>query len=144
AGEVTVANGGDVAKALGVLPAGAATPTAAADLIAGPFGDTLTLTPAQEQTVRAAAAAVRPSLVEIVVRDSQSNLYYSGSGMVVDTNGDILTDAHVVAASSFSQVLLPSGQVVTGQVVGRDYLADVAVVHVATGGLTPVSFGSSA
>lgn len=144
AGEVTIANGGDVAKALGVLPAGAATPTAAADLIAGPFGDTLTLTPAQEQTVRAAAATVRQSLVEIVVRDSQSNMYYSGSGMVLDTNGDILTDAHVVAVSSFSQVLLPSGQVVTGQVVGRDYLADVAVVHVAIGGLTPVTFGSSA
>jgi S1-C subfamily serine protease len=144
AGEVTIANGGDVAKALGVLPAGAATPTAAADVIAGPFGDTLTLTPAQEQTVRAAAANVRQSLVEIVVPDSQSKIVYYGSGMVLDTNGDILTDAHVVATSSTSRVLLPNGQVTTGQVVGRDYLADLAVVHVDTGGLTPIPQGSAA
>jgi S1-C subfamily serine protease len=144
AGEVTIANGGDVAKALGVLPVGAATPTAAADVIAGPFGDTLTLTPAQEQTVRAAAANVRQSLVEIVVPDSQSKIVYYGSGMVLDTNGDILTDAHVVATSSTSRVLLPNGQVTTGQVVGRDYLADLAVVHVDTGGLTPIPQGSAA
>jgi S1-C subfamily serine protease len=144
AGEVTIANGGDVAKALGVLPADAATPTAAADVIAGPFGDTLTLTPAQEQTVRAAAANVRQSLVEIVVPDSQSKIVYYGSGMVLDTNGDILTDAHVVATSSTSRVLLPNGQVTTGQVVGRDYLADLAVVHVDTGGLTPIPQGSAA
>jgi S1-C subfamily serine protease len=144
AGEVTIANGGDVAKALGVLPAAAATPTAAADVIAGPFGDTLTLTPAQEQTVRAAAANVRQSLVEIVVPDSQSKIVYYGSGMVLDTNGDILTDAHVVATSSTSRVLLPNGQVTTGQVVGRDYLADLAVVHVDTGGLTPIPQGSAA
>lgn len=143
AGEVTIANGGDVAKALGVLPAGAATPTPASGLIAGPFGDTLTLTPAQQQTVRAAAASVRQSLVAIGVRgpNNQGDL---GSGMILDTKGDILTDAHVVAASSFAQVLLPSGQVVTGHVVGRDFLADVAVLHVDAGGLTPVTYGSSA
>jgi putative serine protease PepD len=142
AGEVTVANGGDLAKALGVLPAGAATPTPASSLIAGPFGDTLSLTPTQQQAVRAAAASVRPSLVAIAVQgpNNQGDL---GSGMILDTKGNILTDAHVVAASSFAQVLLPGGQVVTGHVIGRDFLADVAVVHVDAAGLTPVAYGSS-
>lgn len=144
AGEVTIANGGDVAKSLGILPANAATPVPASSVIAGPFGDTLSLTPAQEQTVRAAAANVRQSLVEIVVPDNQSQGYYYGSGMVLDTNGDILTDAHVVATSSTARILLPSGQVTTGQVVGRDYLADLAVLHVDTGGLTPIPQGSAA
>jgi putative serine protease PepD len=143
AGEVTIANGGDVAKALGVLPADAATPTPASSLIAGPFGDTLTLTPAQQQTVRAAAANVRQSLVAIAVQ-GPNNHNDLGSGMILDTNGDILTDAHVVAASGVARVLLPTGQVTTGQVVGRDYLADLAVLHVDTGGLTPIPQGSAA
>ncbi|HEY8744945.1 MAG TPA: S1C family serine protease [Chloroflexota bacterium] len=143
AGQVTIANGGDVAKALGVLPANAAATTSASSLIDGPFGDTLSLTPAQQQAVRAAAAAIRPSLVAIAVQgpNNQGDL---GSGMVFDANGDILTDAHVVAASSQAQVLLPNGQITIGQVIGRDFLADIAIVHIPISGLTPVTFGSSA
>jgi S1-C subfamily serine protease len=93
--------------------------------------------------VRAAAASVRQSLVAIGVQ-GPNNQNEFGSGMILDTKGDILTDAHVVAASSVAQVLLPNGQVVTGHVIGRDFLADVAIVHVDAGGLTPVTYGSSA
>ncbi len=143
AGEVTIANGGDVAKALGILPAVAATPVDASSLIVGPFNITLALTPAQEQAVRTAAASLRPSLVQIAISLGGNN-YYGGTGMVLDANGDILTDAHVVKSATTAQVRLADGRTMAAQVMGRDALADVAVLHVAAAGLTPVTRGNAA
>lgn len=142
AGQVTLANGGDVAKALGILPAGADATVDASSVIVGPFNAIIAMTPAQEQTARAVAGALRPSLVAIAT-DLGQGRYEGGSGMVLDANGDILTDAHVVRDAFSVRVLLPDGRVADAQVIGRDRLADVAVLRVPAGNLTPITRGSS-
>src|ERR1700704_3286335 len=51
-----------------------------------------------------------------------------GSGIVVDKQGDILTNAHVVAGASQVQVTFSDGHTTSGQVKGVDQSADLAVV----------------
>ena len=68
-----------------------------------------------------------------------------GSGVVVDRQGDILTNAHVVGGASTVQVTFNNGHTATGQVKGVDQSADLAVVKVsvAQGQLHPLAIGNS-
>ncbi len=68
-----------------------------------------------------------------------------GSGIVVDKQGDILTNAHVVAGASQVQVTFSDGHTVSGQVKGVDQSADLAVVLVSTSAdqLHPLAKGNS-
>jgi putative serine protease PepD len=53
-----------------------------------------------------------------------------GSGVVYDTNGNILTDEHVVANATSVQVNFQDGKSVPAKVLGTDPSTDVAVIHV--------------
>ena len=68
-----------------------------------------------------------------------------GSGIVVDNQGDILTNAHVVAGATQIRVTFSNGQVATGQVKGVDQSADLAVVKVSVSQeqLHPLPVGDS-
>jgi len=68
-----------------------------------------------------------------------------GSGIVVDKQGDILTNAHVVASASQVQVTFSDGHTTTALVKGVDQSADLAVVQVSGSqdGLHPLAIGNS-
>jgi serine protease Do len=68
-----------------------------------------------------------------------------GSGIVVDKQGDILTNAHVVAGASQVQVTFSDGHTTSGQVKGVDQSADLAVVLVSVSQdqLHPLAKGNS-
>lgn len=140
AGTVTIANGGDIAKEAGILPA--TMPSSAAALIVAPLGISFSLTAHQEGAVRAAAQAVRPSLVRIVSDVGQGNVSF-GSGVIIDSGGLIVTDAHVVAGAQRTVVQLADGRDLPAQLVGRDTLSDVAVLHVPATGLPAVRGNAS-
>ena len=66
-----------------------------------------------------------------------------GSGFVMDSNGDIATNEHVVSDASTVQVLFADGRRATARVVGTDASADVAVVRVSgvpSSELKPLTF----
>jgi serine protease Do len=69
----------------------------------------------------------------------------TGSGIVLDQNGDILTNAHVVAGASQIQVTFNDGRSATATLVNANTRADLAVVRVsvASGGLHPLPLGNS-
>jgi serine protease Do len=69
----------------------------------------------------------------------------TGSGVILDTNGDVVTNAHVVDQADKVTVTLIDGQKVPGKVVGRDRLTDLAVVRLtaSTGPLTQARLGNS-
>lgn len=73
-------------------------------------------------------AHVRPSVVEIHVRTATMTVV--GSGIVLNTRGDIVTNAHVVAGAVRIVVVLSNGTRLPAQVVGADATDDVAVVAV--------------
>src|SRR2546426_2988912 len=68
-----------------------------------------------------------------------------GSGIVLDTNGNILTNAHVIAGARQIQVTFSDGQTVNATLVGSNTAADLAVIRVsvAASSLHPVTLGNS-
>jgi putative serine protease PepD len=69
----------------------------------------------------------------------------TGSGLVVNTAGDIVTNAHVVSGAQQMQVTFSNGQTVAATLVGINTTADLAVIHVsvAASSLHPVTLGNS-
>ncbi len=108
----------------------AATPAAASPATAGAA---LSL----QQDFVSVVHSVSPS---VVVIETTSGL---GSGIVYDTKGDIVTNAHVTAGSHTFQVTLADGRTVTGTLVGTFTGDDLAVIHVDATGLTPATFADS-
>jgi putative serine protease PepD len=92
----------------------------------------------------AIAAKVLPSVVSInVTTPNQSD---TGSGVILRSDGYILTNDHVVsAASSGGQVTVTfyDGSTSSARVVGTDSLDDLAVLKVSRTGLTPATLGNS-
>ena len=69
----------------------------------------------------------------------------TGSGIVLDTSGNILTNEHVIAGASQIQVTFSDGQTAPATVAGASTSADLAIVHVsvAASGLHPLGLGDS-
>lgn len=69
----------------------------------------------------------------------------TGSGVVIDTQGDILTNQHVVANARQVRVTFSDGQTVNGTVAGVDASDDLAVVRVSVSEsrLHPLALGNS-
>jgi S1-C subfamily serine protease len=67
----------------------------------------------------------------------------TGSGFIVDGNGLILTNSHVVDGADQVSVLLKDGRRLEGRVLGEDPVTDVAVVKVEATNLPTVSLGNS-
>jgi S1-C subfamily serine protease len=69
----------------------------------------------------------------------------TGSGIVIDSNGTILTNYHVVENAVKVTISIEKGKTVDAQVVGKDPSNDLAVLRIPTDGLTlhPLTLGSS-
>ena len=104
-------------------------------------------------SVAGAAATIMPSTVVIEVsgaaRGMGGQAGGSGSGVVLDTDGNILTNAHVVTAGgSVSRpqivVTFSDGATAEATVVGIDESSDLAVIKVeGVDDLTPATFADS-
>ena len=66
-----------------------------------------------------------------------------GSGVIVRSDGYILTNNHVVESADELTVELSDGRTVAGEIVGTDPETDLAVIKVELTGLQPAVFGSS-
>ena len=64
-----------------------------------------------------------------------------GSGFIIDPNGVVLTNAHVVEGADEVRVKLPDKREFKGKVAGIDHLTDVAVVKIDAKGLPAVKIG---
>lgn len=66
-----------------------------------------------------------------------------GSGFIVDKNGVIMTNAHVIDGADRVTVTLRDGRTFEGNVLGEDRVTDVAVVKIEAADLPTVSLGNS-
>lgn len=90
------------------------------------------------------AKTVGPSVVCINVYEPGSiSIAGSGSGIILNEDGFIVTNAHVVEGSSAVTVLLDDGRELDAWIVGSDTRTDLAVVKITADGLVPASFGDS-
>jgi S1-C subfamily serine protease len=94
-------------------------------------------------SVPAVVAKVRPSVVTILTRGTPPSASQhaassgSGSGIVVDEAGYILTNNHLVEGVKSLVVGLSTGRLTPGRVVARDFLLDLAVVRITAQDLVP-------
>lgn len=92
-------------------------------------------------------ARVIPSVVTVQITGSsfngQETVLGSGSGVVYDNSGHILTNDHVVAAGSNYEIVLADGRIYPATVVGTDPSTDLAVLEVTAQGLPPIALGDS-
>lgn len=91
----------------------------------------------------AVAAYVSPGVVSIAVMGRQGQ--GSGSGVVWDSDGHVVTNAHVVAGADLVEVTLADGRTYAGDVVGSDTASDLAVVRLQTvpDDLRPLAVGAA-
>ncbi len=103
-------------------------------LIWGAGGEETSSTIAESATsVSEPVAAVAQSLLPTVVQlESSDGL---GSGVIYDTDGLILTAAHVVGTDESVTVRLANGDQLSGEVVGADANSDIAVIRIDRTGL---------
>ena len=100
------------------------------------------LTPAQ------VAAKVRPSIVSVVTVDNVNYMSKNsgeGSGIIIDSNGYIVTNSHVIGDSSKYDVtvITSDGTTYEAKVVGYDVRSDLAVLKVDATGLPECELGDS-
>ena len=81
---------------------------------------------------------VEPSVVTVLVSGSQGT--GSGSGVIWDDAGHIVTNNHVVAGADDLAVLLATGVELPARVVGADERTDLAVIDVDREGLPAAEF----
>lgn len=101
---------------------------------------------------------VGPSVVHIMAQSKFSNVAVAGgslggtwklphdgqgSGFVVDRQGHIVTNFHVIDGAEEIEVLLSDGRRATARVVGQDRETDLALLKVEADGLIPAEWGES-
>ncbi len=92
-------------------------------------------------------AVVRPSVVTVMIRGAPANPFQhaippgTGSGIIIDATGYVLTNNHLVEGTKSLVIGLPSGRLTPGRVVARDFLLDLAVVKISAEGLVAATLG---
>ncbi len=91
------------------------------------------------------ASEVEPGLVDINVSLSYQQESAAGTGQVLTSSGEVLTNNHVIdGATSISAVDVGNGRTYTASVVGYDRTGDLAVIQLhGASGLSTVSTGDS-
>ncbi|MGF7143888.1 serine protease Do [Anaerotaenia torta] len=101
-------------------------------------------------TVPEVAAAVKQTVVEITTETMTTNGRMgqlisegAGSGVIISSDGYIVTNHHVVEGARSIAVRLSNGREYTASLVGTDAKSDLAVLKINATGLTPAVLGDS-
>ena len=90
------------------------------------------------------SAKCLPSVVSITTQTAEGGGI--GSGVIIDADGNILTNYHVVEGAQALEVTLDDGSSYEGEIVGTDASSDLAVVHLKgaeDAAITPIEIGDS-
>ncbi|MFJ6013118.1 S1C family serine protease [Streptomyces sp. NPDC092952] len=121
-GELT-GRGGDTDSAAGVVPG-------------------TTVSQSSKGTVAGVAKAVSPMIVEINAASTAGES--TGSGVVITSDGEIVTNNHVISGASSIKVQLSTGRTYTAKVVGTDPAKDLALIKLqGASGLKTATLGDS-
>ena len=113
-------------------------------------GYTLEDATGSNKTVQEITKEARPSVVEIktesVSSDSWIQQYVTqgaGSGVIITSDGYIVTNNHVIEGASKITVTTSDQQEYDAKLVGTDPITDIAVLKIKAEGLTPATYGNS-
>ena len=120
----------------------------AGGLIGGLHPTSVSMATATSKTVLSTsqiASRVDPGLVDVVSTLGDEQATAAGTGIVLTSNGEVLTNNHVIdGATSIKVTDIGNGRTYTAKVVGYDATQDVAVIQLQNAsGLTTASLGDS-
>ena len=91
-----------------------------------------------------------PSIVQIVTESLGMGMFNQpvpsrgvGTGVILDEQGHILTNNHVIATTQSLTVTLSNGDSLPAEIVGADLITDTAVIRIEATGLQPAKLGNS-
>src|SRR5438105_5404894 len=85
-----------------------------------------------------------PNAERLLQQQSQRPVHALGSGFIIDANGYVVTNNHVIDDASDIQVTLSDGSTVPAHVVGRDSKTDIALLKIPAAKPLPyLAFGDS-
>ncbi len=109
-----------------------------------------TITVNQPETASVISGVAVQAMASVVTLEVRGNgQQSSGSGVIIDEDGHIITNAHVVTAGgqladATIRVTTTDGRLWSSEIIGVDALSDVAVIKIDTGvPLTPMPIGDS-
>ncbi|MCH8185332.1 MAG: trypsin-like peptidase domain-containing protein [Chloroflexi bacterium] len=150
-----------VSVALGVIlsacgsgsPEVAASPSPISDLNVGstPAADRVSLRPEEQYlTTVEVVKILTPSVVQIITEIVAMGDFNQpgpgtgiGTGVILDEQGNILTNNHVIADAQRISVALSNGETLAAELVGGDVETDTAVIRIEAVGLRPAKLGNS-
>lgn len=115
-------------------------------------GGSATSTSSSTGSLADVASAVSPSVVVVTTEQLVTNNYFwggqqvlsgAGSGVILTTDGYIVTNYHVVEGAQQITVTLHDDSTYTATVVGADQQSDIALLKIDATGLTPAVLGDS-
>ncbi|MFF7842909.1 S1C family serine protease [Streptomyces ossamyceticus] len=112
------------------------------DTVASSSTSTSVVPTSQKGTVAGVASAVSPSIVEINAGSNGGES--TGSGVIITSGGEIITNNHVVSGASRIKVTTHSGKTYSAEVVGTDSKKDLALIKLRdASGLKAAALGNS-
>jgi len=126
-----------VVAPLAAVVAGCGTPASVGDPVSAAPASSVDQASSLQQRFVSIVRAVSPEVVQ--VRTSLA----LGSGVVFDSRGDVVTNAHVVANATHFVVTLSSGHSHPATLVGRDVGTDLAVIRITGARPRPATFANS-
>lgn len=103
-----------------------------------------------EMSTQEVAALVKDSVVEITTESVTTGNFFqqqimsgAGSGVIISSDGYIVTNHHVIDGSSKITVTLTDGISYEAALIGSDKKTDLAVLKINAEGLKPAVYGSS-
>ena len=108
-------------------------------------GTGFTLTLSQSHGEALSLSQVHSKAIESLVSiEAYSDVYFSsGSGVIISSDGYLLTNAHVVAGASDVRVQLNDNRIFPASLVGFSAQEDLAVLKIDVDDLSPAEFGDS-
>ncbi len=97
----------------------------------------------EDLTPQEVAQKMIPSVVCIQNLSSDIKVASEGSGIIITSDGYIVTNAHVVSGEQSLKVILSNGESIDATLVGMDEATDLALVKINKTGLSPAEFADS-
>ena len=108
-------------------------------------GTTLSIAPLPEGAAHTLQEIYQENIASIVsIRGLQEMSMSLGTGVILSSDGYVITNAHVIEGCSSAEVVLQDEQVFGALLVGMDAASDLAVLKIDCDGLSPAEFGDSA
>ncbi|WP_411087506.1 S1C family serine protease [Streptomyces sp. 061-3] len=129
--------GGVTATAVGQFTGTGSSGTDSSSVVSG-----TTVSQSSTGTVAGVAKAVSPTIVEVGATSTAGES--TGSGVIITSDGEIVTNNHVIAGASSIKVTLSTGRTYTAKVVGTDADKDLALIKLeGASGLKTATLGDS-